>query len=175
MSALCLSHSHSAADMEGLVPASTASSTTSSTCTTTASSCNSSAITTTSSSNSSNSSSTLSTGRGEFLAWEGVKLCQSDTYQHQQADAPLVQHFLGSVLFFLFVFLPFQTQETRKCPRPTHPPPPPFCQPVLSLFLNTGCHLTQLFHVVLLCLDAALPERECGSREIKQLCPGLDP
>ncbi|TNM94092.1 hypothetical protein fugu_002268 [Takifugu bimaculatus] len=64
MSALCLSHSHSAADMEGLIPASTASSTTSSTCTTTASSSNSSStITTTSSSNSSNSSSTLSTGR----------------------------------------------------------------------------------------------------------------
>ncbi|XP_035533297.1 LOW QUALITY PROTEIN: kalirin-like [Morone saxatilis] len=64
MSALCLSHSHSAADMEGLIPASTTSSSTSSTSTTTSSSCNSSS-TTTSSSNSSNSSSTLSAGRGE--------------------------------------------------------------------------------------------------------------
>lgn len=53
-SALCLSHSHSAADMEGLLPASTASS---STCTTTSSSCNSSSSTTATSSSSSNSNS----------------------------------------------------------------------------------------------------------------------
>ncbi|XP_058474523.1 kalirin-like isoform X1 [Solea solea] len=52
MSALCLSHSHSAADMEGLVPPSS----TSSTCTTTtSSSCNSSSTTTSSSCNSSSS------------------------------------------------------------------------------------------------------------------------
>ncbi|AWO95656.1 hypothetical protein SMAX5B_015273 [Scophthalmus maximus] len=59
MSALCLSHSHSGADMEGLIPASTTSCSTSSTCTTTSSSCNSSTAT-----SSSNSSSTVSAGKG---------------------------------------------------------------------------------------------------------------
>ncbi|KAM9767056.1 LOW QUALITY PROTEIN: kalirin RhoGEF kinase b [Menidia menidia] len=54
MSALCLSHSHSAADMEGLVP-STTSSSTSSTCTTTSSSSSSSSSTTTTTSSSSGS------------------------------------------------------------------------------------------------------------------------
>uniref|UniRef100_A0A3Q1CSS6 Non-specific serine/threonine protein kinase n=1 Tax=Amphiprion ocellaris TaxID=80972 RepID=A0A3Q1CSS6_AMPOC len=53
MSALCLSHSHSAADMEALVPASTTASSSSSTTTTTSSSSNSSSTTTTSSSSSS--------------------------------------------------------------------------------------------------------------------------
>uniref|UniRef100_A0AAX7U6M0 Non-specific serine/threonine protein kinase n=1 Tax=Astatotilapia calliptera TaxID=8154 RepID=A0AAX7U6M0_ASTCA len=53
MSTLCLSHSHSAADMEGLLPASTTSSSTYSTSTTTSSSCNSSSTTITSTSNSS--------------------------------------------------------------------------------------------------------------------------
>ncbi|XP_068458153.1 kalirin-like isoform X2 [Clinocottus analis] len=60
MSALCLSHSHSAADMEGLLPASTStttsSSSSSSTSTTTSSSFNSSSTITTSSSSASNSS-----------------------------------------------------------------------------------------------------------------------
>ncbi|KAL7369970.1 hypothetical protein ABVT39_014719 [Epinephelus coioides] len=67
MSALCLSHSHSAADMEGLIPASTTSSSTSSTCTTTSSSFNSSSTTTTSSSSASNSSSNVSAGRDSAL------------------------------------------------------------------------------------------------------------
>ncbi|XP_074482922.1 kalirin-like isoform X2 [Sebastes fasciatus] len=68
MSALCLSHSHSAADMEGLIPASTTSSSTSSTCTTTTSSSfNSSSTTTTSSSNASNSSSNANAGRDSSL------------------------------------------------------------------------------------------------------------
>ena len=77
MSALCLSHSHSAADMEGLIPASTTSSSTSSTCTTTSSSCNSSTTNTTtaSSSNSSNSSSTLSAGRGECPHYISLPVC----------------------------------------------------------------------------------------------------
>lgn len=64
MSALCLSHSHSAADMEGLIPASTTASSTSSTCTTTPSSSNSSTNTT---SYASNSSPSASTGRGECV------------------------------------------------------------------------------------------------------------
>ncbi|KAF7651544.1 hypothetical protein LDENG_00109230 [Lucifuga dentata] len=62
LSALCLSHSHSAADMEGLIPPSTTSSNTSSTSTTT-SSCTSLSTTTTSSSNTQNSSSTAPAGR----------------------------------------------------------------------------------------------------------------
>ncbi|MEQ2261476.1 hypothetical protein XENORESO_010880 [Xenotaenia resolanae] len=67
MSALCLSHSHSAADMEGLVPASTTSSSSSSTGITNISSvCNSSSTTTTNTTPSSNSSSAVSTGRGKY-------------------------------------------------------------------------------------------------------------
>lgn len=102
MSALCLSHSHSAADMEGLAPASVASSSSACTAappTAAASSCNSSSsstITTTSSSSSSNSSSTLSTGRGEFLEGGGV---------------------VNGVVVFS-VSLPLQTQETLKHPQP---------------------------------------------------------
>ncbi|XP_068612674.1 kalirin-like [Brachionichthys hirsutus] len=95
MSALCLSHSHSATDMEGLVPASTA---TSSTCTTTSSSssCNSSTTTTTttssssssSSSNSCNSSSTLSAGKeSNLFASDGSGL-QNQT--GQSATSPTV-------------------------------------------------------------------------------------
>ncbi|XP_062236269.1 kalirin-like [Platichthys flesus] len=68
MSALCLSHSHSAADMEGLIPASTTSSSTSSTCTTTSSSCNSSTTT-----SSSNASSTVSKDSGLYSS-EGSAL-----------------------------------------------------------------------------------------------------
>ncbi|KAM8904892.1 kalirin-like isoform 3-T3 [Spinachia spinachia] len=56
MSALCLSHSHSAADMEGLIPASTTSSSSSSTSTTTSPFNSSSTTTTTSLSNALNSS-----------------------------------------------------------------------------------------------------------------------
>ncbi|KAM9835916.1 LOW QUALITY PROTEIN: kalirin-like [Aulostomus maculatus] len=67
MSALCLSHSHSAADMDGLVPTSTTSSGTLSTCTTMSSSCNSS-TTTTSSSSTSNSSS--GAGRGDDSSYD---------------------------------------------------------------------------------------------------------
>ncbi|CAB1425392.1 unnamed protein product [Pleuronectes platessa] len=73
MSALCLSHSHSAADMEGLIPASTTSSSTSSTCTTTSSSCNSSTTT-----SSSNASSTVSKGRfislQDATSWSNTEL-----------------------------------------------------------------------------------------------------
>ncbi|XP_036946668.1 kalirin-like isoform X1 [Acanthopagrus latus] len=90
MSALCLSHSHSAADMEGLIPASTTSSSTSSTCTTTSSSCNSSTTNTTtaSSSNSSNSSSTLSAGRESGLYSSDGPGLQTQT--SQSATSPTV-------------------------------------------------------------------------------------
>ncbi|TMS01039.1 Kalirin [Larimichthys crocea] len=78
--------SRSAADMEGLIPASTtSSSTSSSTCTTTSSSCNSSS-TTTSSSNSSNSSSTLSADSGLYGS-EGAGL---QTQTSQSATSPTV-------------------------------------------------------------------------------------
>ncbi|XP_047432143.1 kalirin-like isoform X2 [Mugil cephalus] len=91
MSALCLSHSHSAADMEGLAPASTTSSSTSSssTCTTTSSSsCNSSSTTTTttSSSSSSSSSSTVS-GRDSSLYSSDGSCLQSVS---QGAVSPVV-------------------------------------------------------------------------------------
>uniref|UniRef100_A0A671TV72 Kalirin RhoGEF kinase b n=1 Tax=Sparus aurata TaxID=8175 RepID=A0A671TV72_SPAAU len=92
MSALCLSHSHSAADMEGLIPTSTTSSSTSSTCTTTSSSCNSSTTNTTaSSSNSSNSSSTLSAGRGECPDYISLPAGQSggEEEPEEESSTPL--------------------------------------------------------------------------------------
>ncbi|XP_078799440.1 kalirin isoform X3 [Oryzias latipes] len=67
MSALCLSHSHSAGDMEGLLPASTTSSSTSSTCTTTSSSLNSSSTTTSSSTMSAAKDSSLFSSEGSGL------------------------------------------------------------------------------------------------------------
>ncbi|KAK2857154.1 hypothetical protein Q5P01_005889 [Channa striata] len=88
MSALCLSHSHSAADMEGLLPASTTASSTSSTCTTTSSSCNSS-NTATSSSNASNSSSAVSTGREPSLFGSEGSGLQTQT-ANQSATSPTV-------------------------------------------------------------------------------------
>lgn len=61
MSALCLSHSHSAADMETLVPASPASSGNAPSC-----------MTTTTSFSASNSSSLPSSGKGECLQEPGI-------------------------------------------------------------------------------------------------------
>ncbi|XP_071370789.1 kalirin-like, partial [Centroberyx affinis] len=83
MSALCLSHSHSAADMEGLIPACTTSCSTSSTSTTT-SSCTSSSTTTSSSS----SSSTMTAGRDSSLSGSEGSVLQ--TQSASQGSSPSV-------------------------------------------------------------------------------------
>ncbi|XP_055358120.1 kalirin-like isoform X2 [Betta splendens] len=93
MSALCLSHSHSAADMEGLLQASTTASSTSSTCTATSSSCNPS---TTATSNASNSCSSESAGRDPTLYISEGSALQTQT-SSQSATSPTVYGVTGAL------------------------------------------------------------------------------